>query len=99
MADKHWFHSKSQAAQKAYIAAHPTSKYARMSPRDRTKDMMQKAPSKKASMLAVKKVQAEAHRKAKREHEMQQADRMERLAAKRVKPNSAPIRARVKPNR
>nr|DAF93775.1 MAG TPA: hypothetical protein [Myoviridae sp. ctshb19] len=30
MADKnHWFHSKSPAAQKAYIAAHPNSIYAK----------------------------------------------------------------------
>lgn len=29
MADKHWFHSKTPAAKKAYIAAHPNSIYAK----------------------------------------------------------------------
>lgn len=95
MADKHWFHSKSPAAKKAYIAAHPKSIYAKEAKAARgDKQRAKTAKTDSAAHNANMKA-----RREKREYEARQADRMERLAEKRAKLNAAPIRARVKPNR
>lgn len=99
MSDKHWFHSKSPAAQKAYIAAHPKSIYAKQAKVARgDKQRAKTATANRAAHNAVIKERME-RRAAHRAHLEEKAARVERLAKKRVKPNKPASRTRVKPNR
>lgn len=127
MTVKHWFHSKSPAAKKAYIAAHPKSIYAKEAKAARgDKQRAKTAKTNRAAHNAVMKERRELSRvnsgtptpsakaaaiearKARHEFNKSESERRERMAErrkeflaaeKRVKPNSAPIRARHKPNK
>lgn len=107
-AKNHWFHGKSPAAKKAYIAAHPNSIYAKQAKVERGDAQRSKTAEKDKSAHNenIKQRRIEATRK-RREEEQKVRERQERLAKKReklkaekkrTKPNAAPSRSRVKPN-